>query len=406
VEAPDPARTLDVVVRRTPEEEPDSVFLLARGVAFIGFFTGSMTMCVRGTPSHPVLGALAFAVAMLAAWFSTKAPPRRMKLATRRMPVTIGADAIAFDGKTIPRARVASTLFSPGNERDPASVRCLDDAGRILFEAVVDDETAGSELIRAIGRDATRNRTSYLTASPFGLSPNRRLAMIFGGYGLVGAFLFLAPKMSPLLFLPLVFTLFVLPRMLMSLAGRIEVGADGLLLRWLGLKRFIPYERIEHVEASGSFVRITTKEGRGATVYPLADAIGLDALIARIEAARRTRMLPTPRAELEARLDRGERTVEEWRRHLASLEDHDGYREAALPRDELWRIVEDPSAPEAARLGAALVLRRIDGASPASPMLRVAADAVASPKLRVALETAADPEIDDEELERKLTALR
>src|SRR5262249_20710300 len=65
-----------------------------------------------------------------------------------------------------------------------------------------------------------------------------------------------------------------------------------------------------------------------------------------------------------------------------------GYRQSAIRDEELWRVVEDPRAPQDARAGAALLLRRsLDDAGRAR--VRIAADAAAAPKLRVALDAAA-----------------
>lgn len=69
--------------------------------------------------------------------------------------------------------------------------------------------------------------------------------------------------------------------------------------------------------------------------------------------------------------------------------------------EDLWRVVEDTTAPEDARAGAAIALRNEAGAH---PRLRVAAEAVASPRLRVALERAADPEAEEAALDEALEA--
>jgi len=96
--------------------------------------------------------------------------------------------------------------------------------------------------------------------------------------------------------------------------------------------------------------------------------------------------------------------VELRRAELARLLEPEGggsYRDPAARGDDLWRVVEDTSAPEDARAGAAVALRNEDGAH---PRLRIAAEAVASPKLRVALEKASDPAADDEALDEALEA--
>src|SRR5262249_62187220 len=68
-----------------------------------------------------------------------------------------------------------------------------------------------------------------------------------------------------------------------------------------------------------------------------------------------------------------------------------GLRSAAVPDEELWRVIEDPTAPMDARAGAAAAIGRdLDEAG--RTRLRVAAAACAAPKLRVALSAVADEE--------------
>ena len=82
-----------------------------------------------------------------------------------------------------------------------------------------------------------------------------------------------------------------------------------------------------------------------------------------------------------------------WLSELKKLrEGEGGYRNVALREEDLWRVVEDPGAPEEARAAAAVLVRNADGAK---PRLRIAADAVASPRLRVALEAEEETEAEE-----------
>lgn len=388
-------RTLEVVVGRELEEEKDSVFVAARGAALVGFFLA----LVEASLKNPLMAGLSVAASLLAAWFATKAPPRATRLRTHSTKVRITPDTIEHGAEIVRRADIATAAFHPGPQ---PSVRCSDPLGKILFEAVVKDEAEGSEVLEALGGNPGRMRTSFVIAGPFGTTPLRRLGMMAGGYALAIAALFTMPKVvSGGWFVLVAMALLVLPRVMMSAPGRFEVGADGVVLRWWGTKRYLPYGVIERVERAGAYVRIVRRGASDILVNPVADAAGLDGLVARIEGARRARGQLGARVELESRLARGGRTVAAWREDLSRIEEHDGYRDAALSRQDLWRIVEDASAPEDARVAAAIVLRRIDDA----PRLRVAADTVASPKLRVALELLAEPELEDEELERRLASV-
>jgi hypothetical protein len=89
-------------------------------------------------------------------------------------------------------------------------------------------------------------------------------------------------------------------------------------------------------------------------------------------------------------LARGGDDVEAWVRRLrVATEERADYRSAALPADEVWRVVCDPTAEPTARGGAAAVLRRsLDEAG--RERLRIAADSCAEPNLRAALEAAAE----------------
>jgi hypothetical protein len=127
---------------------------------------------------------------------------------------------------------------------------------------------------------------------------------------------------------------------------------------------------------------------RNSSMSPVA-AEHRDAVLARIGEAREAFRARGPAADVSALVGRGTRTRADWLAALTKLRDAEGgYRDAVVREDDLWRVVEDPSAPEDARGGAALLLRSsLDDAGKAR--VRVAAEATASPKLRVALDAAA-----------------
>ena len=194
----------------------------------------------------------------------------------------------------------------------------------------------------------------------------------------------------------------------MAKATTLDVGTDGLLMRWLGRRRFIPYDSIRSVERGGSSLRVVLESGKTVTLElgavarraRLDENFERDALQARLEQALAAHRCST-RRELPVRLARGARSVAEWRKELEMLRDDGGYRQTAMRDEDLWRVVEDVSAPEEVRAAAALAVRPT---GEAGPRLRVAAETVASPRLRVALETAADPVAKDEALEEALAS--
>jgi hypothetical protein len=102
-----------------------------------------------------------------------------------------------------------------------------------------------------------------------------------------------------------------------------------------------------------------------------------------------------------AAVNRGGRTTSEWLE--ATSERRPTYREAHVPDEELWNIVEDAAASPTERAGAALALRReLDDAG--RHRLRIAAGACAEKKLRVALESVAE-NASDQDLEDILEPL-
>jgi hypothetical protein len=152
----------------------------------------------------------------------------------------------------------------------------------------------------------------------------------------------------------------------------------------------VPWDSVRAVETPAQdTVELTLESGEklhfasGGGVFDERRTLQRDALKRRIvEAieAHRGRIGPRELAtQLMPRADHGE-----WLEYLKKLRAGEGgYRAAAVRDDDLWRVVEDPGAPEEARAAAAVLLRQTDGAK---PRLRIAADAVASPRLRVALE--------------------
>jgi hypothetical protein len=201
----------------------------------------------------------------------------------------------------------------------------------------------------------------------------------------------------------------------MFLMQKVVIGEDGVLLRWAGRRRFVPYGSLREVRATPLGVELelhdrrppsgTSKRHRlevRLTHRDGTEAARAAAICERIaEAAKAHRELGP--AEDAMLLSRGERDDATWLHDMTVLGRADGgYRALALPRDRLWAVLENPAADPSAREGAALALHaRLDddererlaaiGPKSASPRLRGAIDAVArSPigteRLRVALE--------------------
>jgi hypothetical protein len=193
---------------------------------------------------------------------------------------------------------------------------------------------------------------------------------------------------------------------------RVTVGADGVLLRWLGTERFVAWPGVAGIEPFDGGVVLVLAHGRWLALrtpaayerhYPEREA-----MIERMRTAWRA----APRRvedEVAARLlgRRGSRTSEWVRSMRGLLRAELGYRHGAMPPERLWRVVEDPAAESVARIGAAVALAGSldDGGR---ERLRTAAESCVEPRLRIALATAATsagPSVPDEDLAAALDAI-
>lgn len=194
----------------------------------------------------------------------------------------------------------------------------------------------------------------------------------------------------------------------------VDVGADGVLLRWLRGRRFIPIAQIESAE-------MHVEPARGGEMYwvrlrvhgedPCEIGVGsddedkarADALAERVRKAVATNR--TANAEgTTALLDRRARTVTQWIDDLRAVGRGTAVtlRTEAITSERLWRIVQSAAARPVDRAAAAIALSAATKQDRAR--IRVAADAVVEPKLRVVLERAASQE-DSAALEQALAEL-
>lgn len=197
---------------------------------------------------------------------------------------------------------------------------------------------------------------------------------------------------------------------LMFAPSRIEVGADGVLIRWLGRQRFVSHGDVEDVQqivaglGRSRRLQVQVKLRSGEVVripvtHPRWDDGRTAALATRILEARE--VYRRGGAEDNAFLMRGDRPHLGWVSALRTRE-LVGHRDRALPKDRLWRVIEDAAAKPLERAAAAIALGK-ELAEPERARLARAAKASAVPKLRVVLENVADAE--DDELAEQLMAL-
>jgi hypothetical protein len=228
--------------------------------------------------------------------------------------------------------------------------------------------------------------------------------------------LFSLLRHMPSFMIMLVLALYGLIGLPLVVPQKVAIGEDGVLLRWAGRRRFLPFGRLRAARSTALGVELDLADDRTIEIRLTHRSEG--------EASQRTAMLQQIEegiaihralgpAEDEALLLRGERPIDVWIAEMSALGAADafGYRTIAIPRERLWAVLENPTADPSARQGAALALReRLDdeererlmvvGQKSASPHLRVAIEAVTStpdaPRLRVALEEAAEQDAIDE----------
>jgi hypothetical protein len=263
-------------------------------------------------------------------------------------------------------------------------------AGRSCALAVRDLEQARL-LLRALGVDATRASGHYWTlARP--LSEPRAFARAATLVALVLALGVVAGQMAAAALALAVVTLLVV-YVGATAPTQVTVGADGVLLRWLGTLRFVPWASVTSIETFDGVVVLALEGGAWLTLRTPADHERYQperaAMIERMRVAWRAHVTARPDEETARLVRREGGRTQEWVRAMRSLvRSEEGYRTGSMPPERLWRVVEDPRADRAARTGAALALApALD--EPGRDRLRAAASSCAEPRLRVALSTAA-----------------
>ena len=343
---------------------------------------------------------LGLAAAVASRWKNFR--PKR-----RRADVRADGDGVRVGGTLlVPRARVADGFFQPRSSHDPrkasslrSSVRLVDKQRRIVFEAEADERDA-LDLLYALGLDPGSKRAEFNGSSPLwatvggniGFIVISMVAMVVGSMGLEALGLGSRTPVLPMLMVPW-FLVSMLP-------SKISVGVDGIHERWLWRKKLIPMSALAGVERiEDRQIRLRLVDGTEHMLFTSMrrnNSFGSgsatqhgDAVHARIAEAYAAFRAHPSAADVSALVGKGTRTRAEWLSALATLRDaQGGYRDAVVRDDDLWRVVEDPSAPADARAGAAMLLRRsLDDEGKAR--VRVAAEATASPKLRIALDAAA-----------------
>jgi hypothetical protein len=333
--------------------------------------------------------------ALIASVYVRRRNPRPEKVPAR---LAAGPDGVTVDGvKVLDRKALRRGYVQPWSGRPP-TVRLVGRFLLPLLEVEVADDAEGAALLDALELGVAQQATRFSSLSPFYATAARRIwvpigAALFGAGGsLLAVWLHLHGLAQVLPF----FALLALP---LAFPSSIHVGADGVLVTWLWRRRFYPFSEIVGVKVEGKGVRLWLHAGEAVDLPVVGrrgralDRMRLDALVARIAAALGGAREGKRPVEVAALVARGGRTAEEWARAVRGILGGDGgdYRTSAVPEENLWRVAEDPTAEETARVGAAVALRMTLDDDGRARMLRVA-EASVSPKVRVALRAAAGAE--------------
>jgi len=285
---------------------------------------------------------------------------------------------------------------------------------KLPIDLGVRTEAEGKALLTQAGLAGHQTVANFRGLSPIQLMPPWKLMLSSFAIMALGAclgFLMTARLGNPSLFIPAAAGLMVAYSLLLALPQRIDVGADGIRLRWLGRERFIPIDDVARV-----YVKKVSSFNRGRMVMTIERHDDEPVLVAlgvvqndygKAEAvAARVRWVMESSGQVEedatARLRRGDQSLQDWIQYLRGLEQQASHRRASASRRALWSTLEAPRATPLDRAAAAIALR--DRLLPEERRrMATTARATAAPRLRLAFERALDE--DDEALLEALADL-
>ncbi len=172
---------------------------------------------------------------------------------------------------------------------------------------------------------------------------------------------------------------------------QLVVASDGVAYTTFGRSRIVPHGALSAIVGGPGTLSFRAAGDAKARSFDLGAEISVEEAIARARASPPPPVVPG--------MDRGERTVGEWRASIAALVRGGGeYRDAALDLDEERGAVRDARLSVERRVGAALALR----AAGITDAIRVAVDEEPSPGVRRALTRVAETDVDDAAIEALL----
>jgi hypothetical protein len=399
--------------------------LIAAGLAFAYYFQQLFGLpgARDGQPALPAL--LAFIATLSAA----------ATLLRLRFTPTVAVDltkcrkgAISIDGDGIVVEQGSSTHTYPAGSVLDGWIEDPDDRTTVLLRmrggdvVSIDapDMDGARRLLAAAGvaadQQAVRMRLVNHTTQVLGGGCIAAAGAV--AFPLFGAFALLGTLQLGLLSVPgavLAFcSAFFLLLIYALIPARVVIGTDGLTIERVFSRRFIPFAAIDDVQSEFGAVVITVAEkqirlptGERYSSAGRQQASAQSALYNRIVEAQAAGQRGGDGQARAADLERGGRTLAQWRAHLRGLTGGAGetYRRRAVAPESLAGVLEDAAAPAERRIAAALALGFAEDAALAERARR-AASTCASPKLRIALEAAARDELGEAELEAAAEAER
>ncbi len=357
-------------------------------------FATSLVLGAMGTPSWGPLVEQAMAVWLLIAFaVNAYSVSRKGVVRADSGGLSLGSERI------VERSRIAvAFLRSP----EDAVVRIVRRRGRSL-DVKLEGEEKARALLTALGTGIGESLATF--SAVYGGRARSRAATVTAaaGAGAVGACIALlhgGARAWALWTVPLLAALAVAYSLRHSV--RVDVGADGVLVRRLGEQRFVSYRAITGARSIGTSMILGLEQGEDISLTLRSSPELCDALVQRIEDARAAFVADEGTGGAEALLAPGGREVHRWLQDVRDLAGARTYREARLDEERLWRMVDDVTVPPATRVAAGLALAVLD--QPSRVRLRVAAEACAAPRLRVALTRVAEGAT-DAELEEALAPL-
>ncbi|MBW2456979.1 MAG: PH domain-containing protein [Deltaproteobacteria bacterium] len=381
------------VVRRNP---------WVMGLAALPFAIclGAIAGAIAGVPKLLVLMPHGLGLGAVATWYAWGRNPW-----PRLLPADLQIDEqwLVIGERRHARADLQAGFLVPGDGHVTVQLkrRGLGPA----LELRVADEAEGRALLQALGLAATQTVATFRTMSRMYARLWRLVATVFGG--LVGGAVMmsligptLGSAAGTVAFLFMVATIAVL-----ALAPtRVEVGADGVLVRWLGRQRFFGHDDIRGLRTvergwgnnRRKIVELDLRSGEtfviptGKASFDFGRARSLEA---RIRAAQQA-WAGGESVHAEALLRRGNRTHQQWIDALRRPDALVTHRSAPVAPKRLWRIVEDPQSQALDRAAAAVALTgELDSAG--RDRLARSAAGTAAPSLRIALDAVAQDQDED-----------